>query len=80
LLEKPENLEEVQHRATEAVVLIDHDTIDSVGLNVDQEPAKGRALGIPTREAAVVVPVWEHRPTLVALTSYVVLCSFALVV
>ena len=49
-------------RPGQAVHLVDHDDVDLAGPHVRKKPLQGRAVGVATREAAVVVFGPERRP------------------
>jgi hypothetical protein len=54
-VEQLDQLGEVGERAGEAVDLVDHDDVDSAGSYVVQKLLQSGALGMATREAAVIV-------------------------
>jgi hypothetical protein len=55
LVEQLNQLGKVGQGPRQAVDLIDDDDIDFAGLDILKQPLQGRAIGIATRETAIVI-------------------------
>src|ERR1700730_4071144 len=67
LIEQLDQLGEGGERAGEAVDLIDHHDGDLASPDIGQELLQGRAVEGGSREAAIVIAVWNQAPALMRL-------------
>ena len=69
LVEQFDQLGEVCQRAGQAVDLVDDDDVDLPATNILKQSLQGRAIGIATGEAAIVILGSNQRPAGVRLAS-----------
>ena len=77
-LEDSDQLGEVHERAAQAVDLVDHHDVDTVGLDVGEEAFEGRPLEGGAGDAAVVVAAVHRHPALGLLALDIGLAGLAL--
>ncbi len=77
-VEPLDQLGKVCERPGQAVDLVDHDPIDPTCLHVGHQSLQRRTIRMPTRNAAVIVPLFDRHPAFVALARDVGLTRLAL--
>ena len=74
-IEQLDQLGKVGQRAGQAIDLVDDDDIDLAGADIVQQTLEGRALGIATGEAAIVIFGPNQRPASMRLTPDIYACE-----
>ena len=67
LVERLDQLGEVEQRAGQPVDLVDDDDVDPAGGDIGQQPLQGRALERAARQAAIVIDVGQRGPAFAGL-------------
>jgi tetratricopeptide (TPR) repeat protein len=77
-IEDFDDFREIRQRPGKTIHLVDHDHVNQMGLDIGQQPLKGRPVRRSAGIAAVVIERGQGDPSFVPLTLYIGITGFAL--